>query len=332
MSANEYPSVSVILPFQNNASTLERTLKSIMNQDYPEGQFELIMVCDTSTDGSVEIARTFQQSHPSNVTLIVNSNQSKGPAPAANQAMRNARGEILARMDGDAIVPPNWLSNLVRNFAREEVGGVEPFVIQTDVKAIVPFRSSAASGFGPGVGSSFRKSALSKVGYYDECYYHPFFGYFREDADLVFKLEEHGFQIVRDERVKVFHPDRKRSMRLIVTQGRKYGLDPLLLRQHPARSRALLHVKIGFLSSWGLAFIALIIVTLASLMGLLSTDIRIQTLTVAFIAGSYLGVVGFYKKLSGKWIPQSPILLFLFLATFGIARISGSIIFRKPLL
>jgi len=121
-------------------------------------------------------------------------------------------------------------------------------------------------------------------------------------------------------------------MRLIVTQGRKYGLDPLLLKKHPTSGKTLLHVRLGFLSSWGLAFIAITIITLASLIGLLSMDIRIQTITVESVIGTYLGVVGFYKKLSGKWIPQSPILLFLFLATFGIARISGSVIFRKPLL
>src|SRR5438093_12313457 len=137
MRADHYPTVSIILPFQNNASTLEGTLKSIIDQDYPKDRFELIMVCDNSNDGSVEIAKEFQQSNPSNTSLIVNSIQGKGPAPAANQAIRVARGEIVARMDGDALVPRNWLLSLTRAFDRAEVAGVEPFVVPTNATAIV---------------------------------------------------------------------------------------------------------------------------------------------------------------------------------------------------
>jgi len=332
MSADYYPSVSVILPFQNNASTLGNTLKSILDQDYPKDRFELIMVCDNSNDGSVEIAKAFQESYPSNTSLIFNSIQGKGPARAANQAIRVARGEIVARMDGDALVPRNWLLSLTRAFERAEVAGVEPFVVPTNSTAIVPFRSSAPSGFGPGVGSSFRRSALSKVGYYDESYYHPLFGYFREDADLIFKLEESGFLIVRDANVRVFHPDRKRAMKLIVQQGLKYGLDPLLLKKHPIESRSLLHLKIGFFSSWGLAFVLSTAFTFGGILGLFVANFQLQAVTTASILAAYIAVIAFYRKLSGRWIPQSPFLLYIFLMTFGIARILGSAVYREALL
>src|SRR6266571_7730855 len=146
-NSNNYPAVSIVLPFQNNATTLKETLNSIMQQDYPRDRFELIMVCDNSNDGSIRIAGEFQQSHPSNTSLIINSAEGKGPARAANQAIRVAKGEIVARMDGDAIVPRNWLLSLTRAFERAEVAGVEPFVVPTNSTATVPFRSSAPSGF-----------------------------------------------------------------------------------------------------------------------------------------------------------------------------------------
>ena len=47
------PEVSVIIPFRDSIKTIERSIKSILNQSFQK--FELVVVNDGSTDGSKEI-------------------------------------------------------------------------------------------------------------------------------------------------------------------------------------------------------------------------------------------------------------------------------------
>jgi len=127
ISSDKFPTVSVVLPFRNNEATLEKALKSIIDHDYPKDKFEIILVCDDSEDDSIPIAKAFQQSHASKVRLIIDQNPAKGPARAANQGFQVASGDIVARMDGDALVPKNWLSGIARLFSEKEVAAVQPF-------------------------------------------------------------------------------------------------------------------------------------------------------------------------------------------------------------
>jgi hopene-associated glycosyltransferase HpnB len=51
-----YPSVCAVIPARNEAELLAKTLRSLLNQDYP-GSFSVILVDDQSTDGTAKIAR-----------------------------------------------------------------------------------------------------------------------------------------------------------------------------------------------------------------------------------------------------------------------------------
>ena len=99
------PQVSVVLATYNNASTIGEAIASILLQGGCE--FELLVVNDASTDGTLEVAEHFARRDPR--VHIVSLPNNSGRAVARNKAIMEARGEWLAIMDGDDISLPNRL-------------------------------------------------------------------------------------------------------------------------------------------------------------------------------------------------------------------------------
>lgn len=101
------PLISVLLPIHNVESYIKKCLDSVVQQAYPN--FEIIVVDDGSTDGSVQICKEFIR-HNSNVILVQQEN--KGVSAARNRCIQEAHGEYYAFVDGDDTVEKNYLSEL----------------------------------------------------------------------------------------------------------------------------------------------------------------------------------------------------------------------------
>lgn len=100
----EIPEVSVILPFFNADSTLNRAIDSIASQSLKG--FECILINNNSTDNSVEIART-RTEKDKRFILIHEKNQ--GVMFASNAGSEKARSKYIARMDADDYSTPDRL-------------------------------------------------------------------------------------------------------------------------------------------------------------------------------------------------------------------------------
>ncbi|GAB2497013.1 glycosyltransferase family A protein [Algoriphagus taiwanensis] len=99
------PSISIIIPFYNSERTLERTIKSVISQDYPK--WELILVDDGSTDESVRIANSFLEDK--RVSYLYQSN--RGVGASRNLGAIKACGDWLIFLDSDDELSPNSLYN-----------------------------------------------------------------------------------------------------------------------------------------------------------------------------------------------------------------------------
>lgn len=110
------PKISIVTPSYNQGQFLEKTILSIINQNYPN--LEYIIMDGGSTDNSVEIIKKYQahltywQSAPDN-----------GPASAINNGFKKATGEIFAYLNSDDKYYPGTLAAIAQYFAANpEIG------------------------------------------------------------------------------------------------------------------------------------------------------------------------------------------------------------------
>jgi CDP-glycerol glycerophosphotransferase len=107
------PRISVVVAFFNNSGDLGDCLDSIAAQTFAD--LEVIMVDDASTDGSAEIARARAAADP-RFTLL--QPEHGGPGGARNRGVERARGEYLAFVDGDDVLPANAYELLLHTLER----------------------------------------------------------------------------------------------------------------------------------------------------------------------------------------------------------------------
>jgi glycosyltransferase involved in cell wall biosynthesis len=106
MTSSSSPRLTVAICFHNEEGHLAQAIRSILHQSFSD--FELLLIDDGSSDGSVAIARSFSD-NDSRVRLFVD-HRHEFLAGRLNQAMREARGELFARMDGDDVSHPERLA------------------------------------------------------------------------------------------------------------------------------------------------------------------------------------------------------------------------------
>ncbi len=98
----EYPFVSILVPAHNEEKVIERSVKAIMNMDYPQDRFELIVINDCSSDRTGEILQELLQEYNNlKVITVLPPEGGRGKAAALNRGLEEARGEYIAVYDAD---------------------------------------------------------------------------------------------------------------------------------------------------------------------------------------------------------------------------------------
>ena len=102
--------LSFIIPVYNTEAYLDECLQSLLNQDIPAADYELVCVNDGSTDGSLQLLRHYEQEY-ANVTVI--NQENGGVCRARNTGLRAARGEYVWFFDSDDVLRHNSLGILL---------------------------------------------------------------------------------------------------------------------------------------------------------------------------------------------------------------------------
>jgi glycosyltransferase involved in cell wall biosynthesis len=151
------PFVSVIVPCRNEAPFLDRCLDSILGSDYPGALMEVIVADGRSVDGTRELLNRYAAREP-RLRVIDNA---EGLTPVGlNRAIAAARGEIVVRFDGHAVMPNDYLRRcvaLLLSSSADNAGGSIRTLPQTGGLFAGPIAAALGSRFGVG-DSAFRTS------------------------------------------------------------------------------------------------------------------------------------------------------------------------------
>ena len=99
------PRLSVVMPVRNLAPFVGAAIESILAQSFAD--FEFVIGDDGSSDGTREIVRAWAERDPR--IRLLEREGGLGPAGSSNWVVSEARGEIVARMDGDDVSHPDRL-------------------------------------------------------------------------------------------------------------------------------------------------------------------------------------------------------------------------------
>ena len=175
------PPVTVIMPILNEELHLVDSVTRILEQQYG-GELDVVLAVGPSKDRTREVAEELQRTND-RVTVVDNPT---GRTPAGlNAAIAAARGEVIVRVDGHAMIPSDYVAIAVETLERtgaDNVGGIMAAEGVTDFGHAVA--RAMTSKFGVGGASfhvgggegpaltvylgTFRRSALDRVGGYDE--------------------------------------------------------------------------------------------------------------------------------------------------------------------
>lgn len=107
--------ISIIYPVCNVGNYLEKSLQSLLNQDFTD--FEIIAVNDGSTDDSLSVIKKFA-SKDSRIKVYDQENQ--GVAATRYKALKNAKGKYVSFVDSDDVLPENALSLLYNSLINND--------------------------------------------------------------------------------------------------------------------------------------------------------------------------------------------------------------------
>lgn len=210
--------ISVVIPTYNKSRVLEMTLKALSKQGYSQNQFEIIIIDDGSTDGTVERATSLAKIFKYKTTIIRQSHQ--GPAAARNKGIKKARGRVVLIINDDTIPTADLIyrhADFHQKHPQENLGLLGYVTWHPSLK-VTPFMHWLEHG-GPyfsfdkikgkyagwerlwTCNISFKKEFLLKNGLFDEEF--PYAAW--EDVELGYRLSKNGLKLLYDKNAAGYH-------------------------------------------------------------------------------------------------------------------------------
>jgi len=237
------PLLSIVVPTYNRHRILNRTLPSLLGQEGVGAEYEVIMVVDGSTDGTLAMLKRTEWG--SRLRVVAQPN--RGQASARNRGAAEARGEILLFLDDDMIAAPDLVSVHVEEHgsSRERVilgdmglaegvrrsflkRGVEEWGREYAQRLSTPGYRFRFDDWHSGH-ASIARSLFVALGGFDE----SFVAYGNEDYDLGWRLIQRGIEIRFSARAvarQIYDKDFIAWLRDVYCVGRA---DVTLVEKHP---------------------------------------------------------------------------------------------------
>lgn len=171
--------VSLIITTYNYAQYVERAIRSALDQSLPVNQFEIIVVNDSSTDGTATVLENY-----ANDVRVFNLQENLGLAGARNFGIKKAKGQFILFLDADDYLHKETL-RVQKLFLEEnnnlDAVSVDYYLVDERGKHIEHVNANEKP---IACGIMFRKDFLFNIGLYDEGFRA------REEEDLRIRWNE----------------------------------------------------------------------------------------------------------------------------------------------
>ncbi|HEX9007232.1 MAG TPA: glycosyltransferase family 2 protein, partial [Bacteroidota bacterium] len=240
-----YPVVSVIMPVCNEGTFIQRSLGAVTAQEYPRELLEILVVDGMSDDGTRELVLTAGRAD-ARIRLI--DNPRCIVSCAFNLGLREARGDVIVRVDGHTIIAADYVAACVAALLRtgaDNVGGRMQPEGSTPFGRAVAMATSVPFGVGGGrfhysadeewvdtvYLGAWRREIFDRLGGFDEEMVK------NQDDEFNYRLREDGGRILLSPAIRSRYFNRT-SPRLLWKQYFAYGFWKVrVMQKHPRQMR-----------------------------------------------------------------------------------------------
>jgi len=329
--AGNFPKVSVIMPVRNEAEYIEKSLGSVLKQDYPADRMEVIIADGMSEDGTRDSVLKIIKDNGCFPVRVIDNPGLIVPT-GLNAALKIAEGDIVIRVDGHTEIANDYISQCVSALNRtgaENVGG------RMDAQGIGSFGQAVAlatsNPFGIGGGrfhysdkeeyvdtvymGAWKKEVFEKFDILDEELVR------NQDDEFNYRLLKNGCKILLCPQIKSKYVNRS-SIKSLWRQYFQYGYWKVrVLQKHPLQMRLRQFVPATFV-------IALIS---SAFIAPFSESIRILLILIAgsYIAGNLLASGQIAWSKGWRHFPLLPIVFAVLHLSYGTGFLVGLVRFAN---
>ena len=224
---------SIVIPTYNRLPILRKCLQAMESQDFSQ-PYEIVVIDDGSTDGTVE----FLQSHDSDFPHVRLFQQNhEGAAIARNTGIDLAKGEIIVFIDSDLVVTPVFLSSHAQALGNSDRAFTYGLVINTSnfenpTSAQVKIQDISTAFFATG-NVAIAKHWLLEAGKFDP----SFRQYGWEDLELGVRLKNLGLKLIKCPEAVGYHWHPTFTIeqlpRLVDVEMQRGRMGVVFYQQHP---------------------------------------------------------------------------------------------------
>lgn len=105
--------LSIVIPVYNVEQYIAESLSSLVNQTLDDSLYEILVIDDKSTDGSLAVCREFESRHANIRVFALPENTPGGAGIPSNIGIRNAKGRYVGLLDSDDVAAPTLFAELI---------------------------------------------------------------------------------------------------------------------------------------------------------------------------------------------------------------------------
>lgn len=196
-----YPGVTIVVPCWNEEKTIYKTVRSLLDMNYPKNKLHIFLVDDGSTDRTWEVINKFTKY--SNVRVFHKENG--GKHTALNLGLENLETPYMGCLDADSFADPEALVRIMSYFEKNpKTMAVAPSIIVNNPRTIIQSAQKAeyymsvyikkmlafmdAIHVTPGPLTIFKKKVFDDLGPYREAHN-------TEDMEIAYRMQKHHYPI-----------------------------------------------------------------------------------------------------------------------------------------